>query len=79
MSLGIIPSYSSVVRSFLMPWTHAPFHVPHASAPTLNGFFNFLLIYGIAGLPELGELSWAWNFIGLLGPSPYFHLGYQKA
>ena len=56
LSLGIIPLLLfSVVRSFLdaLGLTRLSMYLMLLLLP-LNGFFNFLLIYGIAGLPELG-------------------------
>ena len=56
LSLGIIPLLLfSVARSFLdsLGLTRLSMYLMLLLLP-LNGFFNFLLIYGIAGLPELG-------------------------
>ena len=77
LSLGIIPLLLfSVVRSFLdaLGLTRLSMYLMLLVLP-LNGFFNFLLIYGIAGLPELGGAGAG------LGTSiaPHFHCGYQKA
>ena len=76
LSLGIIPLLLfSVVRSFLdaLGLTRLSMYLMLLLLP-LNGFFNFLLIYGIAGLPELGGAgAGLGTFNGLLGPSPHFH------
>ena len=79
LSLGIIPLLLfSVVRSFL-------------DALGLTRLSMYLMLtpqWFLQFPPHLwhcwftrvrGSWSWAWNFIGLLGPSPYFHQGYQKA
>ena len=82
LSLGIIPLLLfSVVRSFLDALgLHAPFHVPHASAPTSQWFLQFPPHLWHCWFTRVRRSwSWTWNFIGLLGPSSYFHLGYQKA
>lgn len=56
LSLGIIPLLLfSVVRSLLdsLGLTRLSMYLMLLLLP-LNGFFNYLLIYGIAGLPKLG-------------------------
>lgn len=70
LSLGIIPLLLfSVVRSFLdaLGLTRLSMYLMLLLLP-LNGFFNFLLIYGIAGLPELGgSLEQVWELHWLTG------------
>ncbi len=74
LSLGIIPLLLfSVVRSFLdaLGLTRLSMYLMLLLLP-LNGFFNFLLIYGIAGLPELGELGLGLELHWLIGPFSLF-------
>lgn len=69
LSLGIIPLLLfSVVRSFLdaLGLTRLSMYLMLLLLP-LNGFFNFLLIYGIAGLPELGDPEQVWELHWLTG------------
>ncbi len=82
LSLGYLLLLFSVVRSFLMPLSHAPFHVSHAFAPTSQWFLPIssssmaLLVY-----QELGGWGRSGNFNGLLGPSPAsisYHESIQK-
>ena len=75
LSLGIIPLLLfSVVRSFLDAL------VSHAFAPTSQRFLQFPPhIWHCWSTRVRGSRGRSGNFNGLLGPSPHFHFGYQKA
>ena len=69
LSLGIIPLLLfSVVRSFLdaLGLTRLSMYLMLLLLP-LNGFFNFLLIYGIAGHQSWGDPEQVWELHWLTG------------